>query len=120
MSQGKGTQVQIDNRRRRIARIPRKKEDSDEEFDIESIKCKKKSSVKRPIEQGTKTNKRRWCVSSTNRNTYMQMSLKSTLGAERPGRQMLRSMLFTDSEKGRVWPHFSIKAIVKSFMQEEE
>ena len=33
---------------------------------------------------------------------YMQISLKSTLGTDIPGRQMLRSMLLADSEKGKV------------------
>ena len=120
MSQSQGAQVQMDNRRRRIARVPKKREDSDEEFDIESVKYKKKSSVKRPIEQGVKTLKRRYRVSSTNINTYMQMSLKSTLGTERPGRQMLRSMLLVASDRGRVWPQFFTRDMVSSLTQSGE
>ena len=62
LSQSQGTQIQTDNRKRRITRIP-KKADSDEEFSIESVKYKKKSSVKRPIDQGLKFHKRRCRVS---------------------------------------------------------
>lgn len=63
LSQSQGTQIQTDNRKRRITRIPKKKADSDEEFSIESVKYSKKSSVKRPIDQGLKLHKRRCRVS---------------------------------------------------------